>query len=111
MTFLPDNHYAHLGDVTLHYVTAGSWRPLVLLHGWQRDSQPMASGRPGAVHKAINLFALRERRRLLGTGPLCKRTPGFRLKPVSISIANDMGKAWEMNMHSRDQKTIDSCRF
>lgn len=28
------HHYAHLGEVTLHYVTAGRGEPLVLLHGW-----------------------------------------------------------------------------
>jgi pimeloyl-ACP methyl ester carboxylesterase len=29
-----EHHYAELGDVMLHYVTAGSGPPLVLLHGW-----------------------------------------------------------------------------
>jgi pimeloyl-ACP methyl ester carboxylesterase len=28
------HHYAHLADVTLHYVTAGRGEPVVLLHGW-----------------------------------------------------------------------------
>lgn len=28
------HHYAELGEVMLHYVTAGSGPPLVLLHGW-----------------------------------------------------------------------------
>jgi pimeloyl-ACP methyl ester carboxylesterase len=29
-----EHHYAELGDVMLHYVTAGSGPPVVLLHGW-----------------------------------------------------------------------------
>ncbi|HRD77158.1 MAG TPA: alpha/beta hydrolase [Hyphomicrobiaceae bacterium] len=29
-----EHHYADLGDVMLHYVTAGSGPPLVLIHGW-----------------------------------------------------------------------------
>ncbi len=29
-----EHHYADLGDVRLHYVTAGVGEPLVLLHGW-----------------------------------------------------------------------------
>ena len=28
------HHFAEVGDVTLHYVTAGSGPPVVLLHGW-----------------------------------------------------------------------------
>ena len=28
------HHFAHLKDVTLHYVTAGRGEPVVLLHGW-----------------------------------------------------------------------------
>ena len=28
------HHFAHLTDVTLHYVTAGQGDPVVLLHGW-----------------------------------------------------------------------------
>jgi len=30
----PVHHHADLGDVRIHYVTAGAGRPLVLLHGW-----------------------------------------------------------------------------
>ena len=30
-------HYADLGDVRLHYVTAGSGFPVVLLHGWPQS--------------------------------------------------------------------------
>lgn len=29
-----EHHHADLGDVRLHYVTAGAGEPLVLLHGW-----------------------------------------------------------------------------
>jgi pimeloyl-ACP methyl ester carboxylesterase len=29
-----EHHYAELGDVMLHFVTAGSGPPIVLLHGW-----------------------------------------------------------------------------
>lgn len=29
-----EHRYADLGDVRLHYVTAGSGDPVVLLHGW-----------------------------------------------------------------------------
>ncbi len=29
-----EHHYAELGEVMLHYVTAGSGPPVVLLHGW-----------------------------------------------------------------------------
>jgi len=31
---LVSHHYADVGDVMLHYVTAGSGPPVVLLHGW-----------------------------------------------------------------------------
>ena len=31
------HHFANLGDVNLHYVTAGSGFPLVLLHGWPQS--------------------------------------------------------------------------
>jgi len=31
------HHYADLGDVRLHYVTAGSGFPIVLLHGWPQS--------------------------------------------------------------------------
>ena len=34
MTFDPDHHFHRLRDSVLHYVTAGSGTPLVLLHGW-----------------------------------------------------------------------------
>ena len=29
-----DHHYADLGELLMHYVTAGAGEPLVLLHGW-----------------------------------------------------------------------------
>ena len=32
--FKVEHHYAELDDVLLHYVTAGSGPPLVLIHGW-----------------------------------------------------------------------------
>lgn len=32
-----EHHYADLGDVRLHYVTAGSGFPVVLLHGWPQS--------------------------------------------------------------------------
>ncbi len=32
-----DHHHADLGDVRLHYVTAGSGFPVVLLHGWPQS--------------------------------------------------------------------------
>ena len=32
-----DHHYADLGDVRLHYVTAGEGFPVVLLHGWPQS--------------------------------------------------------------------------
>jgi pimeloyl-ACP methyl ester carboxylesterase len=32
-----DHHHADLGDVRLHYVTAGSGLPVVLLHGWPQS--------------------------------------------------------------------------
>lgn len=28
------HHYADLGEVLIHYVTAGQGPPVVLLHGW-----------------------------------------------------------------------------
>ena len=31
------HHYADLGDVQLHYVTAGEGFPIVLLHGWPQS--------------------------------------------------------------------------
>ena len=31
------HHFADLGDVRLHYVTAGSGFPIVLLHGWPQS--------------------------------------------------------------------------
>ncbi len=34
MTFPLEHHYADLGDVRLHYVTAGKGPTIVLLHGW-----------------------------------------------------------------------------
>ena len=44
------HHYADLGDVRIHYVTAGKGEPVVLLHGWPqtwyewRDVIPLLSG-------------------------------------------------------------------
>ena len=34
---LMEHHHADLGDVRLHYVTAGSGFPVVLLHGWPQS--------------------------------------------------------------------------
>ncbi len=39
-----DHHHADLGDVRLHYVTAGSGFPVVLLHGWPQSCVRMAPG-------------------------------------------------------------------
>ena len=51
MTDLFQHAYADLGDVRLHYVTAGSGPAVVLLHGWPqtwymwRDVMPGLAGR------------------------------------------------------------------
>ena len=38
MSLAIEHHKADLGDVTLHYLLAGSGEPLVLLHGWPQSS-------------------------------------------------------------------------
>src|ERR1700676_4570351 len=35
-----EHHYARLSQVSLHYVTAGSGTPIVLLHGWPQSWHP-----------------------------------------------------------------------
>ena len=46
-----EHHHARLGEVSLHYATAGDGEPVVLLHGWPstwyewRHVMPLLAGR------------------------------------------------------------------
>jgi pimeloyl-ACP methyl ester carboxylesterase len=49
---LISSHYVDLGDLNLHYLSAGEGAPLVLLHGWPTSAylwrklmEPLAQGR------------------------------------------------------------------
>jgi pimeloyl-ACP methyl ester carboxylesterase len=46
-----DHHYADLGDVRLHYVTAGAGFPVVLLHGWPQTWYEWRHVIPGLAAK------------------------------------------------------------
>ena len=46
-----DHHHADLGDVRLHYVTAGSGFPVVLLHGWPQSWYEWRLVMPGLAER------------------------------------------------------------
>ncbi len=46
-----EHHYADLGDVRLHYVTAGRGFPLVLLHGWPQSWYEWRLVMPGLAER------------------------------------------------------------
>jgi pimeloyl-ACP methyl ester carboxylesterase len=75
------HHDADLGDVRLHYVTAGSGEPIVLLHGWPETSYQWR----------LVIPALAERYRVIAPD---LRGLGDSSTPVSgydkVSIANDI---------------------
>ena len=50
------HHYAEIDDVMLHYVTAGSGPPVVLIHGWPLSAQawaPQVSALRAAGHRVV----------------------------------------------------------
>jgi pimeloyl-ACP methyl ester carboxylesterase len=46
-----EHHYADLGDVRLHYVTAGQGFPVVLLHGWPQSWYEWRLVMPGLAER------------------------------------------------------------
>jgi pimeloyl-ACP methyl ester carboxylesterase len=45
------HHFAELGEVMLHYVTAGSGPPVVLLHGWPQTWYEWRHIIPALAHR------------------------------------------------------------
>ncbi len=82
MTRLPDHHYAQLGNVTLHYVTAGSGRPVVLLHGWP---QTWYAWRRIIPELAKDYFVIAPD--LRGLGDSSRPEAGFDKKTIAADIA------------------------
>ena len=79
------HHHADLGEVTLHYVTAGKGEPVVLLHGWPqtwfmwRDVMPLL-----APHFALIAPDMR------GLGDSSRPESGYDKKTVAQDIARLM---------------------
>ncbi|MBN9596312.1 MAG: alpha/beta hydrolase [Afipia sp.] len=82
MTFVPDHHHADLGDVTLHYVTAGSGKPIVLLHGWP---QTWYAWRKIMPELAKDYFVIAPD--LRGLGDSSRPLGGFDKKTIGADIA------------------------
>lgn len=80
-----DHHRAELGDVELHYVTAGSGAPVVLLHGWPqtwfmwRDVIPALAARYSVVAPDLR-----------GLGDSSRPEGGYDKKTVAQDIARLM---------------------
>src|SRR5262245_12632600 len=51
MTFELEHGFANLGDVTIHYVTAGRGPPIVLIHGWPQTWYMWRDIMPGLAHR------------------------------------------------------------
>src|SRR5262245_10260901 len=51
MTFELEHGFANLGDVTIHYVTAGQGPPAVLIHGWPQTWYMWRDIMPGLAHR------------------------------------------------------------
>ena len=79
------HHHADLGEVALHYVTAGTGDPVVLLHGWPqtwymwRDVMPLL-----APHFALIAPDMR------GLGDSSRPASGYDKKTVALDIAKLM---------------------
>jgi len=79
------HHRADLGEVTLHYVTAGTGDPLVLLHGWPqtwfmwRDVIPALAKRHTVIAPDLR-----------GLGDSSRPDSGYDKKTVALDIARLM---------------------
>jgi pimeloyl-ACP methyl ester carboxylesterase len=82
MTFSPDHHFASLPDAGLHYVTAGSGVPLVLLHGWPETWYAWRKIMPElARHYLVIAPDLR------GLGDSSRPAAGFDKKSIAADVA------------------------
>jgi pimeloyl-ACP methyl ester carboxylesterase len=79
------HHHADLGEVTLHYVTAGAGDPVVLLHGWPQTWTMWRDVIPAlAEHHSVIAPDLR------GLGDSSRPTSGYDKKTVAQDIAKLM---------------------
>lgn len=75
------HHYADLGEVLLHYVTAGSGSPVVLIHGWPQTWWEWRHAIP-ALAENYSVIAVDMR----GLGDSSRPLAGFDKKTVSHDI-------------------------
>jgi pimeloyl-ACP methyl ester carboxylesterase len=76
-----DHHHADLGDVRLHYVTAGAGFPVVLLHGWPQSWYEWRHIIPGLADR-FRVIAPD----LRGLGDSSRPTDGYDKKTVGHDI-------------------------
>lgn len=89
------HHYAELGEVMLHYVTAGSGPPLVLLHGWPQTWYEWRHViTPLAKHYTVIAPDLR------GLGDSSRPPTGYDKK----TVANDI---WQLMSLELDHQSFD----
>ncbi|TCK84072.1 alpha/beta hydrolase [Paraburkholderia sp. BL9I2N2] len=82
MEFKPEHHFATVGQVRMHFVTAGAGEPLLLLHGWPQTWY--------AWRKVMPTLATRYRviaPDMRGLGDTSRPTSGYDMKSVADDIA------------------------
>ncbi len=88
------HHYAEVGEVMLHYVTAGSGPPLVLLHGWPQTWYEWRDVIP-KLAKQFTVIAPD----LRGLGDSSRPLSGYDKR----TVANDI---WQLVHHHLGHKTF-----
>ena len=78
----PTHHHADLGDVRIHYVTAGSGFPVVLLHGWPQSWYEWRGIIPALTEAGYSVIAPD----LRGLGDSSRPTEGYDKKTVGDDI-------------------------
>lgn len=76
-----EHHHADLGDVRLHYVTAGSGFPVVLLHGWPQSWYEWRNVMPGLTER-FRVIAPD----LRGLGDSSRPADGYDKKTIAADI-------------------------
>lgn len=82
MSFVPEHHYAAVGDSRVHFVTAGQGAPLVLLHGWPQTWYAWRKVIP-ELARSYRVIAPD----LRGLGDSSRPAGGFEMRTVSGEVA------------------------